>query len=112
VPRERAAAIARPRTWLENRGGSLTDARIQVQTYFACLLAGEVLMHVRDLLYRDYVLDTLDHADAIAAFPSYYPRVGFGPGQRHLAQGTYVLTLGGEGAEPTVTDAIWTAVGR
>jgi hypothetical protein len=111
LPSERTAGLQRLRAWLEKRGGTLRAERIQAQTYFACLAAGDALMHVRTALYRDYFLDTIDHTTGIAALAPYYPRLGFGPGQRYLAKGAYVLTLGGDGPEAIVTDASWVTVG-
>ncbi len=111
LPAERATSLQRLRTWLENRGATLTDERVQAQTYFTCLVAGDGLMHITWLLYRDYFLDVIDHITGLATLSSYYPRVGFGPRQRYLAKGCYVLTLGGEGGDAVVTGATWVTVG-
>lgn len=111
LPGERAAGLARLQAWLRSRGIALVDERIQAQTYFACLVAGDGLMHVSWLLHRDYFLDALDHISGLAGLSAWYPRLGFGPRQRYLAKGSYLLTLGGEGPDAIVTDASWLTVG-
>jgi len=111
LPGERPIALRRLQAWLTNRGGTITNERIQAQTYFACLVLGDAIMHMKWLLYRDYLLDTIDHGEGLALMSSYYPRVGFGPGQRYLAKGCYILALGGDGADPSITSATWQAVG-
>jgi hypothetical protein len=38
-------------------------------------------------------MDTIDHAEWMAIFSAYYPRLSFGTGQRYLAKGCYILEL-------------------
>ena len=53
----------------------------------------EGVMHVRRNFYRDYLLDGLDHVQRMARLVANYPRVSFGPEQRYLAKGSYVVDL-------------------
>lgn len=79
------------------------------QTYYACLVAGEGLMHIRWFFYRDYFLDAIDHLSGAEAFSSFYPRLSFGPGQRYLSKGCYILKLGA--GDQLVQDSSWISVG-
>ena len=58
------------------------------------MMAGEGLMHVKRYLYRDYFLELIDHTAGAAAYSSTFPRLSFGPGQRYLEKGCYLVPLG------------------
>lgn len=68
-------------------------------------------MHIKWLLHRDYFLETIDHITGLSALSGYYPRLGFGPGQRYLAKGCFILGLGAGAAEPTLESAAWITIG-
>ena len=69
------------------------------------MLAGKGLKHIKRYFYRDYFMDSIDHAQTMAIFDVLYPRLSFGPGQRYLAKGCYMIELGGD--EPLVQRASW-----
>jgi hypothetical protein len=94
LPEERAQRMRRVAAWLQTRKLELQSPRVQAQTHFACLVAAEGLMQIRRLFYRDYFVDSLEHAEGITALSALYPRLSFGPGQRYLAKGSYILELG------------------
>lgn len=57
----------------------------------------EMMLHVRRNYYRDYLLDVIGMmADAKSLA---YERVSFGPGQRYISKGCYIVTLS-SGAQP------------
>ena len=89
----------RTSAWMSNRGIEIRNPRLQAQTYFACMLAGEALMHVKfDYFYRDFFLEGIDHMSSVAGFCASHPNPSFGPGQRYISKGSYVLS-------PTVGEA-------
>jgi hypothetical protein len=110
LPKDLPAGMARVTSWLEGRGLTVAEPRVAAQTYFACLVASEGVMHVQSVLQRDYLLDAIDHLPSAIASAPLYPRLTFGPGQRYLAKGCYVLELGG-GGDVTIRDATWLPVG-
>ena len=79
--------------WLSQKGKKVTDRRVMAQTYFACMLVGVSLMHVRfDYFYRDYFLETIDHMTTrLTGFCASHPTPSFGPGQRYLSKGCHLL---------------------
>jgi len=82
----------RVESWLRSRGLEVRDRRLQAQTFYACMLTNEALMHVRfDMYYRDFFVEAVDHMTGIADFSVAYPFPSFGPGQRFLSKGCYVL---------------------
>ncbi len=90
-----AQAFRRTALWLESRGVGAGSRRVQDQTLFACILLGETLKHMRDQLFRDFLLERLDHGSGMAVTSAYYPRLSFGPGQPFLSKGVYVVPVGG-----------------
>jgi hypothetical protein len=59
----------------------------------------EMMLHVRRNYYRDYLLDVIGMmADANSLA---YERVSFGPGQRYISKGCYIVTLS-PGAQPNL----------
>jgi hypothetical protein len=93
LPRNQASRFNRTAIWLKSRQIPLTRPVLQGQTFYACLVMKEGLMHVRRNFYPDYLLDGLDHVQRMARFVANYPRVSFGPEQRYLAKGSYVIDL-------------------
>ena len=58
---------------------------------------GKALMMMRSEYYRDFLLDTIGMMEDMY-FPL-YERVGFGPGQRYVAKGCFIVQLG-KGKDP------------
>jgi hypothetical protein len=111
VPEELPFRLRRIGAWLTSRRLGLVRPRIQAQTNLACLIAGEGLMHIKWYFQRDYFLDAIDHVTGIAPLSAVYPRVSFGPGQRYLAKGCYILALGTGPEGPLVRRASWISTG-
>jgi hypothetical protein len=81
------------------------DERRQAQAYFACIAANDAVQHAGRFLHRDYLLDILDHAQGLGAYLPFHPRPGFGPGQRQLSKGGYLVPL--RGGRPDAAQAVW-----
>jgi hypothetical protein len=94
--------------WLKHRGVAIEDERMLAQTYFACMVVGEALMHVRyDYFYRDYFLELIDHFYAIMQLSSAHSTPSFGPGQRYISKGCYVVDLARATEEAPFARAEW-----
>ena len=94
LEQERRERSIRVKGWLRSRAIEVNDnERVLAQTYYACLLAGAGLAHIKRYFSRDYFLDSLDHKDNMAVYSATYPRLSFGPGQRYLSKGAYVIDL-------------------
>jgi len=91
LPGNHGVRFRRTAVWLKSRDIPLTSPLLQGQTFFACMVLREGLMHIRRNFYRDYLMDVLDHVQRMAGFVGNYPRVSFGPEQRYLAKGAYVV---------------------
>jgi len=94
LSRERDGRGIRVNAWLRARGIESPHALIQSQTWFACRMVGQGLAHIKRNFFRDYLIDTMDHAEAMAPYSVHHPRLSFGPGQRILSKGCYVVPLG------------------
>ena len=93
LPRDQQSRFLRVSAWLKSNKVPLTNRRLQGQTYYACMLLNSGLAHIKQYFYREYLLDILDHADKMAAYSGNYPHLSFGPEQRFLAKGAYIIDL-------------------
>jgi mono/diheme cytochrome c family protein len=92
LPSEFRQRFQRAAPWLRQRGIAITDERILAQTYFACRVLAEGVMHLTgDDVYRDYLVEFVDHLDATSRFSIAYPSPSFGPGQRYISKGCYIV---------------------
>ncbi len=106
-PEDRDVRFKRLETWLELRKIPFTQPRVQGQTFYAAMILGEGLMHIKSYFYRDYLLDVLDHGDRMALYANNYPRLSFGPGQRYLAKGASVVDLSRDKDASLVEPVVW-----
>jgi mono/diheme cytochrome c family protein len=107
LPEELKSRAGRVRGWLRSRKIDGPHERVRAQTYFACMMVGDALGHIKRYFYRDYFMDSLEHADRMAVYSAFYPRLSFGPGQRYLAKGCYVVPLGGDREQAPSARTSW-----
>ena len=105
LPGQFDPAFARFEVWAKTRGIELTSPRRQSEAFFACLAIKDAVAHIGRYFIRDFVLDTLDHAQSIVAYLSFYPRPTLGPQQRFVNKGGYVLPI--VDGQPDPTEAAW-----
>ena len=78
--------------WLKARGLSLTNERIQANTYFTMHLLTKASKHFRDSLSQDYLVEKLEHATENTAWRSVYREMALGANdQRFAAKGGYIV---------------------
>jgi hypothetical protein len=107
LPPDFRQRFRRAQVWLQRRGVTATDERLVAQTFFACLVVSDALMHItQDYFYRDYFLEFVDHLDTAARFSIAHPSPSFGPGQRYLSKGCYIVDLARDDRQ-AVRDAEW-----
>jgi hypothetical protein len=108
MPDEFERRYPRVRSWLNVRGIEGGDDRLLAQTYFACMIVGEALMHIRhDYFFREYFIEAIDHFAGASRFSVSLPRPSFGPGQRFLSKGCYVVEPRNESAGDAPETARW-----
>jgi hypothetical protein len=96
-----ASDLRRFGAWARSRGLDVTHPRIQLQAYFALLQLGDALMHVRQHLIREYVLETIEHTAYRSLVTAGLPRLSLASGQRFASKGAYVTRIApGLGAAP------------
>ncbi len=89
---------------MKSRDIPITRPLLQGQTFYACMVLGDGMTHIKRNFYRDYLLDVIDHVQRMSVFVGNYPRVSFGPEQRYLAKGAYVIDLKTKKSRWVVTD--------
>jgi hypothetical protein len=105
LPGASDSALRRFLLWARTRGIEIRYPRLQAEAFFACFAANDALSHVRRYLLRDYMLDSLDHAQGLALYVPIHPRPTLGPRQRFLTKGGYVLPI--VDGSPETKDAAW-----
>ena len=93
LPGETDSALLRFTVWAKVRGIEVSHPRLQSEAFFACIAAKDVIAHIGRFFIRDYFLDTLDHAQGLVPYIPVHPRPTFGPGQRFLTKGGYLLPV-------------------
>ncbi len=90
---------------MKTRNIPITYPRIQGEAFFTAFLMSDIIEHMDGFYVRDYVLDLLGHAQGICLYLPDYPWPTFGPGQRFLNMGGYVLAV--VDGKPERADAEW-----
>ena len=108
LPGDRDQHLARLRAWLAARSMPLAVERAQANAFFAVSVAGDALAHIGENITRDYFIERIEQMAGTPLFPSMYPHLSLGPGQRFASRGAYILGLpqGPEG--PWVPVRNWT----
>ncbi len=98
-------AMRRFEVWAKSRGIEITHRRTQAEAFYASLVFKNVVKHMGRYFVREYALDMIDHAEGMAAYLPLYPRPSFGPGQRYINKGGYILPV--VNGEPASGEATW-----
>ena len=105
LPGKSDPAMLRFRLWAQTRDIELSEPRMQAEAFFACLALNDAVKHVGRFFVRDYALDMLDHAQSLTAYIPFHPRPTFGPHQRFVNKGGYILPV--VDGKPDTTNAVW-----
>lgn len=100
LPPEVERRFRRTSAWLRGQGIAAGDARTQDQTLSACSVLAESLVHAGVELVRDYVVERIDHGGGMQQLSSYYRSLAFGPSQRILSRGCYLVSAESGAAAP------------
>lgn len=90
---ERDPALKRFAAWAKGRQVDVTHARLQAEGWFAMMALRKAMKHVDKYPQRDFVLDSLDHAAGLTPYLPIYPKGSFGPGQRLVSKGAWLVPL-------------------
>jgi hypothetical protein len=101
--RAEAADLRRFGAWARMRGLAVTYPRVQLEAYFALLQLGDALMHVRQHLVREYVVETIEHTAYRSLVTAALPRLQLASGQRFASKGAHVVPISGQ----TASEATW-----
>lgn len=104
LPAEARRRFGRVASWMKARGlppaTTPAEQRIADQTLFAATTLSEGIMHLHKYLVRDYLLEVIDHLSGFEQFSASWPRLSFGPGQRVLSRGCWMVPLGAPARAP------------
>ncbi|MEE9413351.1 MAG: c-type cytochrome [Methylococcales bacterium] len=97
----------RVRGWMNSRGITISDQRLQFNTYYALTMVQYGLEAIVDSFSRDYLLEYVEHEAENALNPGTFPRLSLGPGQRFASKGAYVVKLDPNANNQIVTASDW-----
>lgn len=103
LPKDFRKRFTRVSSWLKSKERKVSNERIQSQTFLACMMLGQGLMHIKYDFYRDYFLEKLEHIKDPQARIAVYPHLSFGPGQRYSSKGAYIAQFA-DGPEYDLVD--------
>ena len=85
-----------------NQSAAAADA-IRTKANFVTMLASKSIFMMKGYFFRDRFLEVIDMMQD-EKMTSLYPRLSFGPGQRYISKGCYIIQLG-DGPAPKVVNA-------
>jgi hypothetical protein len=105
LPGKSDPAMRRFELWAASRDVDLTEPRHQAEAFFACLVINDAVKHMGRFRIREFALDMMDHGESMSAYVPLYPRPSFGPGQRYINKGGYILPV--VDGQPVPSEAAW-----
>ncbi len=93
LPPKRDARLLRNKLWLHNKGITITDEVVQMNTQFTMTVVNDVVGHIMDSFSRDYFVERIEHVVGQTPVASVYQSVSLGPGQRFAAKGSSVVQV-------------------
>lgn len=94
LPRDAGRREFGVRAWLRARKIPERDLEVQEKMYFVAWALPPLLAKIRNLWYRDYLLDRVDMKRDEETSIALYPRLTFGQGQRYASKACYIVRLG------------------
>ncbi|MEJ2273054.1 MAG: cytochrome c [Woeseiaceae bacterium] len=105
LPGKADSAWRRFELWAQSRDVEIVAPRQQAEAFFACLVINDTVKHMGRFRIREFALDMIDHGESMSAYVPLYPRPSFGPGQRYINKGGYILPI--VDGQPVASDAAW-----
>lgn len=93
LPPKRDARLLRNKHWMHNKGITISDETVQINTQFAMAVVSDVVGHMMDSFSRDFFVERMEHAIAQTPMASVFPQVSLGPGQRFAAKGSSIVQI-------------------
>lgn len=107
LPEERERRQRIVDRWLKARGISGVSPAVEAQMYFLGWMLPGAIGALRNEFYRDYFLEAFEMMqDQDYAIPLYH-RLSFGPDQRYLAKGCYIVQLSADDAPRLMPASDW-----
>ncbi len=105
LPGKADPARRRFELWAASRDVDIVAPREQAEAFFACLVINDAVKHMGRFRIREFALDMMDHGESMSAYVPLYPRPSFGPGQRFINKGGYILPI--VDGTPMPKEATW-----
>lgn len=93
LPKDRRQIDLVVKSWLKSQRIPVTNLSISSDMYALGTVLTDALMHMKRNYYRDHFLDVIDMLPDRTHTVRNYPRWSFGPGQRSVSKGCYIVQL-------------------
>jgi len=96
LPKEVERRVFAVNRWLKMRGIEERDFDTQAAVYFNIWMLSPTIDNLRNMYYREYMLEIMDMMTDQTTAIALYPRMSFGPGQRYASKACYVVKITGD----------------
>ena len=107
LPEKRRTRMDYAMGWFRLRGIPVVDERVQADTYVACEMLDQTLNHMATAIFRDYLVEHLEHMLESQLVTGYYPRLALAPNQRFASKGGYIVHFAGATGTRVLADGDW-----
>ena len=107
LPEKRRTRMDYAMGWFRLRGIPVVDERVQADTYVACEMLDQTLNHMATAIFRDYLVEHLEHMLESQLVTGYYPRLALAPNQRFASKGGYIVHFAGPTGARVLADGDW-----
>ncbi len=108
LPDKRRVRVDFALGWMRMHKIPLVDEQVQTDTYLACGLVSETLMHMTDVFVREYLVEELQNRLEHRIVTGYYPRLSLAAGQRFASKGGRIVHFARDAGPQLVADTDWT----
>lgn len=107
LPMQRRVRMNYPLSWFKIKHIPVVAERVQSDTYLACGILSETLMHMLDSYQREYLVERLEDMLSRRLITGYYPRLSLAPKQRFASKGGYMVHFDGNEGVKVVVEGDW-----
>jgi len=107
LPGKRIVRVDYPLGWFRIRNIKIVDEQMQADTYLACGLLSEAIMHMVDTFYGPYLIEVLQSMVEHRVVTGYYPRLTLAENQHFASKGGYLVKFASNSGVQILADGDW-----
>lgn len=107
LPEDRLINLDFALGWFRIRQIPVVDLRVQADTYLACGLLSEVVMHMVNTFVPEYLVERTQDMVEHRIITGYYPHLSLSTGQRYASKGGYLARFSGPTGARLAANPTW-----